>query len=76
MSKPPTQTKTQIDYVQTAVRMPRALHEELKAAAKYNGRPMNAEILSRLQASPLEEVKRQNEELKRLVREVLDQVRS
>lgn len=60
--------------MQSAVRMPRALREEIKDAAKRNGRAMNAEILYRLQASPLEDIKRQNEELKKMIREVLDRL--
>lgn len=74
MTKPPTQKQTQSDYVQSAVRMPRALRDELKEAAKRNGRAMNAEILARLQASPLDDIKQQNEELKKLVRQILDHV--
>jgi hypothetical protein len=54
--------------------MPRSLREELKDAAERNGRTMNAEILYRLQASPLDELKKQNEELKKLIREVLDRL--
>lgn len=60
--------------MQSAVRMPRSLRNELKDAAKRNGRTMNAEILARLQASPFDELKQQNEELRKLVRQVLDHV--
>lgn len=74
MTKPPTKKHTQSDYVQSAVRMPRSLREELKDAAKRNGRAMNAEILARLQSSPLDEIKQQNDELKKLVRQILDMV--
>lgn len=35
---------------------------------------MNAEILNRLQASTLDDIKKQNEELKKLIREVLDRL--
>lgn len=74
MTIPPIKKKTQKDYVQSAVRLPRTLRQELKDAAAKNGRTMNAEILYRLQASPLDDLKRQNEELKKMIREVLDRL--
>jgi hypothetical protein len=74
MTKPPVQKQIQKDYVQSAVRLPRALRQELKEAAERNGRTMNAEILARLKASPLDEIKQQNEELKKMLREVLDRM--
>jgi len=39
---------TQDDYIKTALRLPRELHEKLQLAAKEKGRSMNAEIISRL----------------------------
>jgi hypothetical protein len=74
MTKPPVQKHIQKDYVQSAVRLPRSLRQELKDAAERNGRTMNAEILARLQASPLDEIKQQNEELKKMLRQVLDRL--
>jgi hypothetical protein len=74
MTKPPIQKQSQKDYVQSAVRLPRALREELKDAAKRNGRTMNAEIIARLQSSHFDDIKQQNEELKKLIRQVLDQL--
>lgn len=72
MTKPPIPKVKQVDYVQTAVRLPRALRDDLREAAIRNGRTMNAEIIARLQASPLDELAEQNEEIKRLLRELLD----
>lgn len=57
--------------------MPRELRDELLRAAQHNGRSLNAEILARLmQASAIDEARQQNEELKQLLREVLDSVRN
>lgn len=75
MKKPPTQTVSQHGYKQTAVRMPPELHAELKETAELNGRAMNAEILSRLQQNNMATLLRENAELKKMVREVLDIVR-
>jgi hypothetical protein len=55
--------------------MPPELHAELQDAADMNGRSLNAEILARIQESPLDELRRQNTELKTMVREILDLVR-
>jgi hypothetical protein len=74
-SKPPTQKKSQHNYVQSAVRMPPELRDEIREAAELNGRPMNAEILARLQQSQITVLLRENAELKAMVREVLDILR-
>lgn len=42
----------QDDFVKTALRLPRALHTEIQAAAEASGRSMNAEMIDRLQAQP------------------------
>jgi hypothetical protein len=42
---------TQDDFVKTALRLPRALHADIQSAALAGGRSMNAEIISRLQAT-------------------------
>jgi hypothetical protein len=73
MKMPPTQKQTQTDYIQTAVRMPRELHAEIQATAENNGRSMNAEIVARLQASPLDTVLDELADLKRMMRTLLDQ---
>lgn len=41
----------QADFVATALRMPKELHERLHAAAKASGRSYNSEMLHRLQGS-------------------------
>lgn len=76
MRKPPIQQARQQDHIKTAIRIPMALHEELTAAAAKNGHSLNAEMLSRLGASPLDEVRRQNDELKMMLREVLSHLRA
>lgn len=65
--------------VRTQLRIPKQLHNTLTDAAARNGRSLNAEILARLQVSPvldgIEEIKRQNTELKDIARRILDSVR-
>jgi len=75
MKKPPVQQTKQQDYVKTALRIPASLHEELRQAAEQNCHSLNAEMLSRLNTKPLDEIKRQNDELKRLIREILSHIR-
>jgi hypothetical protein len=74
MSKP----KSQDDYVKTALRLPRDLHAQIADAAEANGRSMNAEILARLKQFPLDakidELSKQNLEIKALAREILQNV--
>lgn len=43
--------ENQDEYVKTALRLTRALHDELKSTAERAGTSMNAEILARLHAS-------------------------
>lgn len=45
------QLTNQDDFLKTALRMPRDLHEQIQSAAKATGRSMNAEIIARLQQS-------------------------
>jgi hypothetical protein len=75
MSTPPIQQPKQKNHIKTALRLPTALHQELTAAAERNGHSLNAEMLSRLSASPLDDIKQQNEELKMMVRQVLGHLR-
>lgn len=75
MNKPPLQQPKQQDHIKTAIRVPPALHAELLNAAEQNGHSLNAEMLARLNTSPLNELKRQNEELKMMLREVLTHLR-
>jgi hypothetical protein len=76
MSTPPIQKPKQQNHIKTAIRMPTDLHQELTAAAEQNGHSLNAEMLSRLSSSPLDDIKRQNEELKMMLRQVLGHLRS
>lgn len=74
MPKPPAKKTTQKHFVQSAIRFPPELREDLKAAADNNGRSFNAEVIARLQASPLEEVLSELADVKALVRKILDQM--
>jgi hypothetical protein len=74
MAKPPLQKTKQLGYVQTALRLPPDLHQELKEAAERNGHSLNAEIVARLRTSPWDELKRQNVDLKSMLRELLDRI--
>lgn len=76
MNTPPIQQPKQKNHIKTALRIPAALHGELKAAAEQNGHSLNAEMLSRLSLSALDDIKRQNEELKMMLRQVLSHLRA
>ncbi|MBY0243162.1 MAG: Arc family DNA-binding protein [Burkholderiaceae bacterium] len=80
MIKPPIQKQAQQDYIKTALRIPRDLHADILDAAERNGRSMNAEIIARLQAEPvndlLTQLARDVIEIKALDREILDVVSS
>lgn len=70
--------KTKIDPHRTTLRLPPALHENLLALAKYNGRSINAEIIARLQAAALDDqftkIFRELAEIKAVEREILEAV--
>lgn len=73
MPKPPI--PFQDEYVKTALRLPRAMRDEIQATAAHNGRSANSEILARLQASQdqrLAAVERELQELKGMLRKLLD----
>lgn len=74
MTKSPEKKVLQKDYVQSAVRFPPELRDQLHAAAEANGRSFNAEVLARLQASPSEQILSEIAELKAMLRKVLDQL--
>lgn len=76
MIKPPTQQPKQQTYIKTAVRIPPSLHQALKEAAQQNEHSLNDEMLARLNTTLLEELTRQNEELKMMLRQVLTHLRS
>ncbi|MET3134981.1 hypothetical protein AAKU55_005284 [Oxalobacteraceae bacterium GrIS 1.11] len=75
---PPTQTPTQDDYVRTAMRIPRELRGEMRDTAEQNGRSMNAEVITRLQAGPvserLDKLTQDIADIKKMVREILNMV--
>jgi len=76
MQKPPLKKSSQDSYIKSAVRFPPQLHRELQDAAERNGRTMNAEIISRLLATPtnekLDNILKSNNEMKQLIKELLD----
>jgi hypothetical protein len=75
MTKPPAHKKIQDGYIKSGLRLPPDLHAEVQAAALFHGRTMNAEIIARLRKNPVEKLQRDNAELKKMVREILDLVR-
>lgn len=72
MPNPPKTKPARAGYVQSSLRIPQQLRDALLVAAEKNGRSLNAEILARLEMSPLEDIKRQNEEIKTLVKILID----
>jgi predicted DNA-binding protein len=71
-------TNPQDDYVRTAIRLPPELHSKVKAAAKIAGHTMNAELIARIAAADNQAshklLLKQNEELRRLMLEMLDRI--
>lgn len=43
------------EYVKTSLRLPPALRDEVKQAAKTNGNTMNAELVARIAAKPVQD---------------------
>jgi plasmid stability protein len=76
MTKPPVHQPKQQSYVKTALRIPQSLHEALRVAAKANEHSLNDEMLARLNTTLLDEITKQNEELKMMLRQVLGHLRS
>lgn len=66
------------EYIKTSIYLPPQIREDVKAAAKANGRTMNAEILARVIEAEdritFKELLRQNAELARMMREMLDAI--
>lgn len=62
----------------TTVRLPPALHTEIKEAAAVAGHSMNDEIILRLQAHSqslaLSDIAQQNTELQRMVQRLIDRL--
>lgn len=73
MTKPPAQKQEQKRF-HTMLRLPPELADEIKAAAERHGHSMNAEIIARLQASPMDAVMAELADLKRMLRTALDQL--
>jgi hypothetical protein len=69
---PPLQKRTQDDWVKTALRLPKALHAEIQAAADDNVHSMNAEILQRLETRRHQELMDELADVKAMLRRVLD----
>ena len=76
MTKPPTKKTTHSTFVNSSVRLPPELRKELQDTALLHGRSMNAEIIARLEATPiqarLDDLVKSNAELKRMVKQLLD----
>jgi predicted transcriptional regulator len=69
-------TLPQDDYIKTALRLPRELHAEIKDAAEYHGRSMNAEIISRLESAgvTLSEIAQQNIKTQGMIQQIIDAI--
>jgi len=72
MTKSPIKKQLQKDYVQSAVRFPPDLRDELRAAADANGRSFNAEIVARLRDRTSDVVLAELAEVKRMLRALMD----
>lgn len=71
MTKPPIQKPVHKDSVTTYIRIPRELHAQIQEAADRESRSLTAELLLRLQSAPWDDIKRQNEEIKSMLRLLL-----
>lgn len=56
----------------TVLRLPQELADEIKAVATLHGRSMNAEIIARLQESPMDAVMARMDRLERMMQLILD----
>jgi hypothetical protein len=74
MKNSPIKTPTQDDYIKSSLRLPRELHAQLLDGAKYNGRTLNAEIIDRLQTTPVHELLltllQENRDMKAMIKEM------
>lgn len=71
MTNPPEQHADKKQF-KTVLRLPPELADEIKGAAKTNGRSLNNEIIARLQESPLEAVMDRLDRMERMMRLVID----
>jgi hypothetical protein len=66
----------QDNYIRTALRLPRDLHAKVHESAREQGRTLNAELIARIAGAEevlsFKELRRENAELRAMVREVLD----
>jgi hypothetical protein len=66
----------QHDYIKTSLRLPRDLHEKVHASAREHGRGFNDELIARIagadEVQSFKLLRRENAELRKMVREVLD----
>lgn len=69
---------SQADWVKTTLRIPPSLHAALLQSAEQSGRTLNAELLERIASaedrSTLNKLVDQNNELRALMREMLDRI--
>lgn len=72
MKNPPKTRASQKDFVQSAVRFPPALREELHQAAERNGRSFNAEVLARIQSSDTAQIMAELALLRAMVQQLID----
>lgn len=71
MPKPPIQKSIHANSVTTSIRIPRPLHEALQEAALSQGWSLNVEILMRLGSPQIDAIRRQNDEIKDMLRMLL-----
>lgn len=68
--------KTEKQDVVTTIRLPAALHSEIKESAQIAGHAMNVEIISRLTAHPkgttLADIARQNIKTQEMIQQIID----
>lgn len=73
-SLPPIKKSTQSAYKAMNLRLPPDLSDAIRQAAERNGRSANAEIIARLQENDNAVIRAELAELKKMLRQVLDQV--
>lgn len=75
MRKPPDEKTTAPDHIKPNLKWPRDLHESLVAEAAQDDRSLNSLVISKLRVNQVELLRQENEELRGMVREILDIVR-
>lgn len=73
-----TSPKKQETITKVTLRIPATLNERIRQAAEYSGRTLNSEFITWLENKPLadsmDDLKQQNQELRRLVLDTLEAV--